>query len=203
MKKSFVLHKDSLFILDELSDEQAGRLFKAIKSYHEGNDFKLEFALHLAFLSFKNQFERDQEKYDQICERNRSNGSKGGRPEKPNETQKTQSVILEPKKPDSDNESKKESDLLFSEFWILFDKKVDRKKCFDYWKKIKSEKHEVILQAANEYREATPDPKYRKNPLTWLRGECWNDEIIINKSIQTNEQQQQLSAGIREQFPNI
>jgi hypothetical protein len=99
--------------------------------------------------------------------------------------------------------TQKTQSVKFDEFWRLFDKKVDRKKCFDYWGKIKSEKHEVILQAANAYREATPNPKFRKNPLTWLRGECWNDEIIINQSIQTNEQQKQLSAGIREQFPDI
>jgi hypothetical protein len=29
-RKSFIIHKDSLDILDKLSDEQAGKLFKAI-----------------------------------------------------------------------------------------------------------------------------------------------------------------------------
>ena len=33
MRKSFILHSDSLLILDELSNEQAGILFKAIKDY--------------------------------------------------------------------------------------------------------------------------------------------------------------------------
>jgi hypothetical protein len=204
MKKSFVLHKDSLFILDELSDEQAGKLFKAIKAFHEGKNYPLEFALHLAFLSFKNQFERDAEKYVQICERNKNNGVNGGRPKKANETQKTQSVILKPKKPDndSDNESESKNDL-FSAFWSAFDKKVDRKKCSDIWAKIPVTKRDQIIEAANKYRISTPEARYRKNPLTWLRGECWNDEPIINLNTQNNEQFNELTKSIREQYPNV
>ena len=34
MRKSFILHKDSLDVLDDLSDEQAGQLFKAIKAFN-------------------------------------------------------------------------------------------------------------------------------------------------------------------------
>jgi len=40
MKASFVLYIDSLFILDELNDEQAGQLFKAIKAYHSNEDYE-------------------------------------------------------------------------------------------------------------------------------------------------------------------
>ena len=29
------------------------------------------------------------------------------------------------------------------------------------------------------YVLSTPDVKFRKNPLTWLNGKCWNDEISI------------------------
>jgi len=36
MKKSFILHHDTLNVLDELTDEQAGKLFKAIFNYHIG-----------------------------------------------------------------------------------------------------------------------------------------------------------------------
>ena len=33
-RKSFVLHVDSLDVLDELTNEQAGMLFKAMRSFH-------------------------------------------------------------------------------------------------------------------------------------------------------------------------
>jgi len=32
-KKGFILHKDSLIILDEMTDEQAGKFFKIIYQY--------------------------------------------------------------------------------------------------------------------------------------------------------------------------
>jgi hypothetical protein len=109
MKKSFILHVDSLSVLDELSNEQAGILFKAIKDYQNGLIPELDFGLRMAFLPFENQFKRDAESYDKTCLRNKENGSKGGRPKKPTETQKTQVVISKPKKADSDNDSDSEN----------------------------------------------------------------------------------------------
>ena len=80
MKKSFVIHIDSLAVLDELTDEQAGMLFRAIKNYHAGGDEPENLIIRLAFAPFKNQFTRDEEKYQSVIERNRNNGQKGGRP---------------------------------------------------------------------------------------------------------------------------
>ena len=34
MKKSFKIYIDSLDVFDELSDEEIGRLFKAIRAFH-------------------------------------------------------------------------------------------------------------------------------------------------------------------------
>lgn len=67
MKKSFIIHLDMLCVLDELTDEQAGRLFKAIRNYHcdnEQNEHLLanDAFAKIAFVPFKNQFIRDDEK---------------------------------------------------------------------------------------------------------------------------------------------
>jgi uncharacterized phage protein (TIGR02220 family) len=86
-RKSFLIHIDSLDILEDLTDEQAGQLLKAMKSFHTGEEISLSGLIKIAFNPFKNQFIRDNEKYQKICERNRSNGNKGGRPEKDNEKQ--------------------------------------------------------------------------------------------------------------------
>lgn len=105
-RKSFIIHLDSLDILDEMTDEQAGKLAKAWKAYHKEEELDLEADIKMAFIPFRNQFIRDEEKYVKIVERNRKNGSLGGRPEiekakkpnnptKPKETEKTQSVIPE------------------------------------------------------------------------------------------------------------
>lgn len=85
-RKSFIIHKDSLDVLDKLNDEQAGKLFKAIKSYQQGESENLDQLTSILLSPFTSQFKRDDEKYERICERNKTNGNKGGRPKKELET---------------------------------------------------------------------------------------------------------------------
>lgn len=70
-KASFVLHIDSLDILDELDDTQTANLFRAIRSFQTGNEFELDAITKIAFLPFKNQFIRDNIAYKEMCERNK------------------------------------------------------------------------------------------------------------------------------------
>ncbi len=78
-KKSFLLHIDSLDILDDLTNGQAGVLFKAIKAYQHDEEFPLDSVVKIAFSPFKNQFFRDDEKYSETCKRRAIAGSKGGK----------------------------------------------------------------------------------------------------------------------------
>ena len=73
-RKSFLIHTDSLSILEEMTDEQAGQLLKAIYTFQKGEDPVVDFAIKMAFIPFKNQFLRDQEVYKKVVERNRTNG---------------------------------------------------------------------------------------------------------------------------------
>ena len=62
MKKSFILHNDSLDILDEISIEQAGKLFIAIRNFNICKEQELDNETKLLFLHFKNQFIREDRK---------------------------------------------------------------------------------------------------------------------------------------------
>jgi hypothetical protein len=191
MKKSFLLHVDALTVLNELSNEQAGQLFKAIANFQNGTDLNPfsdpgDFGLRMAFLPFKNQFARDVEKYNGIVERNKENGKKGGRPKKDDETEKTQPVFEKPKKAVNvnDNDNVNDNELIeinFIEFWSVYDKKNDRSRCLTKFKKVFKENKnltfELFIDSVKQYVKSTPDPKFRKNPLTWLNGNCWEDEI--------------------------
>ena len=135
MKTGFILHLDSLSVLDELTNEQAGILFKAIRDYNLGKEPELDFAMRMAFIPFKNQFERDLEKYNNTCERNRNNGSKGGRPKKPTETQKTQVVFEKPKKADNKNDNDNNKENIYRAFKHLsISIEEFNKLCIDYTK---------------------------------------------------------------------
>lgn len=114
MRKSFIIHKDSLAILDELNDEQVGKLFRAIAAYQNGKEIEVDTLTKIAMVPFKNQFERDEKSYIHTIERNKLNGSKGGRPKTQNNplgSLDNPNNPLKPKKPDSDskNDSKSKS----------------------------------------------------------------------------------------------
>jgi hypothetical protein len=78
-RKSFVLHIDSLDVLDELTDEQAGLLLKAMRSFHNDEETQLDPLTKIVFSPFKNQFNRDSLKYQTTCERRANAGSMGGK----------------------------------------------------------------------------------------------------------------------------
>ena len=78
---------------------------------------------------------------------------------------------------EEEKEEEKNNIFSFDEFWNLYDKKTDRKKCEDKYKKLSSVQIDKIKTALPIYIKSKPDVQYRKNPLTWLNGECWNDEV--------------------------
>lgn len=73
----------------------------------------------------------------------------------------------------------------FDEFWDLYAKKSDRAKCEAKFNKLDEGQIELIFERLPAYIQSTPEVQFRKNPLTWLNGECWNDEIQGSSS---NEQ---------------
>ena len=108
-RPSIIIHLDSLDVLDKLTPEQSGELFKAIRDYNLGIVPEMSMVVDLVFTQFKNQFDRDIEKYHNVCKRNKENGKKGGRPI----TQKTQVVNSitqnNPNNLKNKNKSKKDS----------------------------------------------------------------------------------------------
>jgi len=74
----------------------------------------------------------------------------------------------------------------FSKFWMLYNKKVDSKKCKDKFIKLSKAEIEKIIEVLPSYVFSTPDIQFRKNPLTWLNGKCWED-IEINNNLPTKD----------------
>lgn len=103
MKDNFLLKKSQQEVFETLTDEEAGKLIKGIFKYMQNGDSELSGVMKAIFIPIKNDIDKNEERYKKICERNKENGSKGGRPK----TQETQSVILKtqenPKKPDNNH----------------------------------------------------------------------------------------------------
>ena len=82
-KKSFVLYTDYWQHFELLNVEERGEILTAIFDYVRTGEFPdLRGGVEMAFSFIRAQLDRDAEKYESICERNRKNGSKGGRPQK-------------------------------------------------------------------------------------------------------------------------
>lgn len=115
-KNSFVLHKDSLSILTKLSDEQAGKLFKAIFEYQTQDILPTDNLISIIFESFLNQFKRDVISYEKVCDRNRANIAKRWNKKIPNDTKNTtgkSGIPNDTKNTDSDSDS--DSDIFSNE----------------------------------------------------------------------------------------
>ena len=77
----------------------------------------------------------------------------------------------------------------FQEFWNTYRKKVDRVKCERAFAKLTQTELQAIKEKLPRYVALTPDPQYRKNPLTWINGKCWQDDFehSINSTQNQNE----------------
>lgn len=109
LRKSFIIHKDSLSVLDELSNEQAGLLFKAIKAFQNDEDIELDGLTKIAFSPFKNQFARDNDKYVNLCEKNRLIAVKRHSTKSTSGTSGNDSLPSVTKSTDNDSKSKSKS----------------------------------------------------------------------------------------------
>ena len=88
-KKSFVLYSDLMDIVNDLSDEQAGKLIKIIVDYVNDRNPEVEDQLlKIAFLPIKNQLKRDLKKWEDIKVKRSESGKLGGRPKKQTKAKK-------------------------------------------------------------------------------------------------------------------
>ncbi len=83
-RKSFQLYLDYATYFKMLPDEEKGKLIDAIFDYVTDGKTpeNLSPMCLMAFTFIKNQYDRDDKKYQEVCKRNLENGKLGGRPRK-------------------------------------------------------------------------------------------------------------------------
>jgi len=84
------------------------------------------------------------------------------------------------------NNRTKERNLLFDKFWVMYGKSADKKKCMDKFILLSDSEIDLIFETLPIYLLKTPDVQYRKNPLTYINGKCWNDIDLNNPQIPSN-----------------
>ena len=99
MKESFIVFTSYMKNISRLNMEQRGVLLTAMMCYQLGDDLpEMDAITDLAFSFIKDDMDYNNVKYDEMCERNRINGKKGGRP-------KASGLSEKPKKADGFSEN--------------------------------------------------------------------------------------------------
>lgn len=204
-KNSFILYCDLLHTIDLMPDENAGKLFKHILKYVNDLDPQTDdYITKLSFEPIKQQLKRDLREWEKSLELKSNSGKLGNLKRWHNDLylqvvenkltiedalviaqgRKTSHTDTSPSHPIAKiavnvnvNDTVNDNILLFERFWDLYNKKSDRSKCLIKFKKLKQTEIDKIFETLPSYIIATPEIKFRKNPLTYLNGQCWNDEI--------------------------
>jgi hypothetical protein len=188
-KKSFILYSDLLKSIEHLTNEEKGILFNHLLLYVNDQNPILEDRLILtAWKPIELQLKRDLIKFEEVRGKRSDAGKESARlralkivEQDTTNSTSVKSVQHRSTNPTdnvndnvNDNEIKKN---YFEQFWNLYDKKVERKSCYNKFIKLDLKVIEKIINVVPFYVKSTPEVKYRKNPETWINGECWNDEI--------------------------
>lgn len=113
MKDSFILYLEQKEIFETLSDNEAGKLIKAIFEYEStGQSPKLSKTLNLVFIPIKNALDRNKEKYQKVVERNKKNIRKRWNKENTKSTSGKNGIQKNTKNTDNehDNDNERDSD---------------------------------------------------------------------------------------------
>jgi hypothetical protein len=175
MRKAFNFYRSYWEVAQELNDKDRLAFYDALlKKQFTGIENELSGMAKFAFISqkhsidqqIKGYFDKTKDPSVDPCQ----GGSVGG----------YKAPSVQEKEKEKGKHSIESDEIEFNIFWNAYDKKVDRTKCLKAYLKLPKQIRGIIYDKATSYRLATPEVKFRKNPLTWLNGKCWEDETPQN-----------------------
>ena len=173
-KNSFVIYHNYRDTLEDLTDEQVGKLFRAIFDYEiDKKEPNFNGELKIAFRFIKKDLDLNNDKYESICERNRKNGQKGGAP-KGNQNARKQPK--QPKQPDNDNEYDNDNDYDYDN--ILESKKESKNK------EINNNIHTHTRETYDEiFEDFGVEPMLKDTLIEFIRHCQLNKKIVTNEKL--------------------
>ena len=96
MSDSFILYTSDYQLIEGLTDEQLGQLTRALFIYaRDGEVINLEPVVRMAFVFIKDKIDRNQQKYQKKCERNRENIRKRWNKSNTNDTKENERIPID------------------------------------------------------------------------------------------------------------
>lgn len=81
----------------------------------------------------------------------------------------------------TNGDDEKSLNIPFDVFWKTYAKSVAKDKCEAKWKSLSAKVREQIMQHLPAYVASKPVKKFRKDPMTYLNGKGWLDDIIVDE----------------------
>jgi uncharacterized protein YdaU (DUF1376 family) len=166
---------------------QTGRMDEKTIRFLVGNvsdNLKAKFSIDKDGKWFNKRLEDEIEKRAKFSESRRKNGSKGGRPKasaKPSGLPNAK-PINNHTEDEIENENTYQIGNDFDTFFKAYGKQVDKIPCQREWLNIEREEHAKILEHVPKYVNSTPDVKFRKKPLNYLKDRTWLDPDLPNQN---------------------
>ena len=180
--------------IDALSDDEAGRLAKAVWAYTmRGEMRELSGAVGAVFALILMTLQQDEQAMSDLSQKRAEAGSKGGKQTQANASKAKQS---EANQANADNKIKNKNKSIdkdidintlvgFDEFWAAYPKKTGKGEARKAWLKIKPDA-ELLQQMLNAIAWQSQSEQWRKDggqyipmPSTWLNQQRWEDEGVI------------------------
>ena len=217
-RKYFIVPLEYAEELDLFTNEQLGELFRALLHYSAyGTDSDSNsFPIKLMYRILKKGIDQNFEKYEEISNKRREAGRKGGiisqqKQNQANESNDKQNQANEAntktitntntKTNTNNSSSAKLSERVledeFQEIWNIYPRKEGRKNALKAY--IKARKNgtsqEEIKKGLDAYiskiKAEKTEPQYIKHGSSWFAQECWLDEYSLKNSFEATQTEQQ------------
>ena len=193
----FICQDEYLAKCAKLSDQEVGRLFRALMEYHAtGHEPELAGRESIAFDFIKEDIDKAEKAYAAKCEKNRQNriaSNENGRSPEPtpdNERQRTLTNVDE--RTQNINKKEKENKRVskdtqyagaFAVFWAAYPRHTDKQAALRAFERLKPDETmmQTILGAIERQKQSQQWTKdggqFIPHPATWLNGRRWEDEM--------------------------
>ena len=179
MRKAFNFYRSYYEIAIELNDKDRLAFYDALlKRQFTGVETELKGMAKFAYVSQKHSIDLQIKGYIDKTKDHSIDPSVGG----------TEGGSVDPsvQEKEEEKEKLKQRNLLFDKFWKMYGKSSDKKNSREKFLKLSDEEIDLIFKTLPIYLLKTPDVTYRKNPLTYINGKCWNDIDLDNPQIPSN-----------------
>lgn len=171
-----------------LSDDEAGRLAKALWAYTmTGERQEIQGAEKAVLAMIMLTLSEDEKRDAEISVVRALAGAKGGKQTqaKANADKQTEANTSNCSNKNKSKNKNKESDILFERFWTAYPRKVNKPGAKRAFEKINPDEQllETMLKAIEQQKKTAQwqEMQYIPHPATWLNQERWKDTVTPMK----------------------